>query len=309
MNFEPIDTEKFLKGKRAAVCFTIDDLAPVKKSDCYDCGGDLFDGPLGRVKWLMERHPQFKVTLFTTANWEEIDAYPTRKFLAKIPWLREKFFLGRRLKRDSMRLSKHPEFVKILNETNFFEIAYHGLYHCHKGLRIPVEFQDENFEQFDAIIKEMIEIFDEAGLRRVNGICPPGWNAPEPLLNALVENSLDFVASSRDVITPISSNAMCSMSGLKNVPLIFPCHINNKKLVHFPTNFQATSRVERAFEIIDCGGLLSIKAHIVDCEMLDSVKDVYMNYLDLLLTKIEDKYGDDILWTTMGEMSDLIKGA
>ena len=302
-----IDTQIFAESKKAGVCFTIDDISPLGKNDPYEGGGALLDGALGKVKWLLDRHPQLKATLFTTANWEEIEARPTRKIFSKIPFLRDKMYLANRLKRDSMRLSKHPEFVKFLNESDCFEVAFHGLYHCHTGLSIPVEFQNESFEEFDAIIKEMILIFNEANLKKVNGICPPGWNAPEPLLDALINNGIDFVASSRDVITPVSKNAIGNMSGLKNLPMIFPSFIKDKKLIHFPTNFQATSRIERAFEIIDNGGLLAIKAHIIDCEMLDSVKDVYMNYIDLLLCKIEDKYGDDISWKTMGQMSELIK--
>ncbi len=307
MNHTPVQTAVFADGKKAAVCFTVDDVSPLKKTDPYEGGGDLLEGGLGKLKWLLDRHPQLKATLFTTANWREIEARPTRKLLAKIPWLRDRMYLAKRLKRDSMRLDKHPEFVQFLNETGCFEIGLHGLHHCHKGPVIPVEFQNETRAHFDAVLREMLAIFKEAGLRHVPGLCPPGWNAPEPLLEAAIDNNIEFVASARDVLTPISPEAQTNMSGIKGLPLIYPAFISDKKLIHFPTNFQATSRAERAFEIIKHGGLLCIKAHIVDCGMFDSVKDVYMNYLDLLFSQIEKTYGDQICWTTVGQMNARIR--
>lgn len=301
------DSEFFKHGKKAAVCLTIDDISPLKSTDIYEGGGDMLGGALGRVKWLLDRHPQMRATLFTTANWSETVARPTRKLLAKIPWLNDRVFLAKRLKKDSMRLTNHPAFVEFLNGSKCFEVALHGLYHCHKGRDIYVEFQHETREEFDAIIAEMLSIFNEAGLKYANGICPPGWNAPDPLLDALIDNGIDFVASSRDIFTPVSAEASGEMSGIKGLPLFFPSLIKGGKLAHFPTNFQATSRVERALEIIETGGLLSIKAHIINDSMLDSAKDVYMNYLDLLFSKLEDKYGDDIAWTTVGDMSRTMK--
>ena len=66
------------RGKRAAVCFSIDDMHPGKKTDYYEAGGDLDRGQLGHLCWLLERHPQLRATLFTTADWREISPVPTR---------------------------------------------------------------------------------------------------------------------------------------------------------------------------------------------------------------------------------------
>jgi hypothetical protein len=64
-----------------------------------------------------------------------------------------------------------------------------------------------------------------------------------------------------------------------------------RDLLHISTNFQATSSPERAFEILDTGGILSIKAHITKNVPghihLDGVDDLYMNYLDRLFGEIE----------------------
>ncbi|MCY2686972.1 DUF2334 domain-containing protein [Salinimicrobium sp. TH3] len=298
-------------GKKAAICFTIDDIHPAKSTDFYEAGGDLEKGALGLVKWLLDRHPKLKVTLFTTADWREISPVPTRKVLASIPGLREKFYLARRWKKGTMNLENHPEFVQFLNEMERAEIAYHGLYHVHRGLKIPVEFQDQSEEEFKVILDEMLRVFQSAGIEYVKGICPPGWNAPGALLDQLSKHDFDFVASARDIFTAISKDAKTNMSGIKGEPLIYPSILKNKKIIHFPTNFQANSTMERAKEIITNEGLLSIKAHIVKYifgyTAIDGVDELYMNYLDVLLTNLEQEYGDDLWWTSMGEISEHIK--
>lgn len=298
-------------NKKAAICFTIDDIHPAKSADYYEAGGDLEKGSLGKVQWLLNRHPKLKVTLFTTANWREISPVPTKKVLAKIPGLRDNFYLAKRWSKAKMNLENHPKFVAFLNGMKQTEIGYHGLYHVHKGLKIPVEFQDQTEGEFKEILTEMMRIFNSSGLEHVKGICPPGWNAPDSLIKKLVEFNFDYLASSRDIFTDISKDAKTNMSGLKGVPLIFPTTIARGRLVHLPTNFQANSTIERAQAIIDNGGLLSIKAHVVKhifgYTAIDGVDDLYMNYLDVLLTQLENQYGDDLWWTSMGEISDYIK--
>lgn len=299
------------EGKRAAICFTIDDIHPSKSSDFYEAGGDLDKGQLGRVQWLLDRHPELKVTLFTTANWREISPVPTRKLLASIPFLKDKFFLAKRYKKDTMNLERHPQFVEFLNNMRNAEIGFHGLYHVHKGLKIPVEFQNQSKKEFEIIITEMIRIFDNSGIDYVKGICPPGWNAPEPLLNELVEKNFDYIASARDIFSPIKAEATTNMSGIKGVSLIRPELIQDGKLIHFPTNFQANSTIDRARKIIQHSGLLSIKAHIVKAVFgyvaIDGVDELYMNYLDVLLTNLKEEYGDELWFTSMGEISNYIK--
>ena len=297
-------------GKKAAICFTIDDIHPSKSSDYYEAGGDLEKGQLGRVKWLLDQHPELKVTLFTTANWREISPVPTRKLLASLPGIRDRFFLAKRYRKDTMNLEKHPEFVEFLNSMKSAEVAFHGLYHVHKGLKIPVEFQNQSEKEFREIIKEMLSIFNKSGIHYVKGICPPGWNAPDELLNQLVKENFDFVASARDIFTPIHRDAKTDMSGIKGVSLIRPELIKDGELIHFPTNFQANSTIERAKAIIENSGLLSIKAHIVKSVFgyvaIDGVDELYMNYLDVLLTNLKKDYGDQIWITSMGEISDYI---
>src|SRR5206468_3686930 len=117
------------RGKRAAVCFSIDDVHPGKKTDYYEAGGDLDRGQLGHLSWLLERHPQLRATLFTTADWREISPVPTRKLLAQIPYLRDYFYLAKILRAGAMRLSRHTEFVQYLKQLPRVEIALHGLNH------------------------------------------------------------------------------------------------------------------------------------------------------------------------------------
>jgi hypothetical protein len=86
------------------------------------------------------------------------------------------------------------------------------------------------------------------------------------------------------------------MSGMKGVSLIFPQFVRNNKLLHIPSNFSATSSIDRAISIIENGGLLAIKAHIIKSALghvsLDGLDKTYRNYLDLLFTVLEDRYGD-----------------
>ncbi|HEX5062939.1 MAG TPA: hypothetical protein VFV99_26375, partial [Kofleriaceae bacterium] len=150
-------------------------------------------------------------------------------------------------------------------------------------------------------------IFEASKLPYVRGMCPPGWNAPPALLTAMNELGFDFVASSRDIKTEISAAATTNMSGIKGASLIYPSLVGGTNLVHFATNFQATSQWERAKAIIEAGGLLTVKAHIIKNALgyiaLDGVDGVYCNFLDLFFERLHREYGDSLWWTTMGEIA------
>lgn len=81
-------------GKHAAICFSIDDVHPGTSTDAYEAGGDLDRGVLGHVRWLLERHPCLRITLFTTPDWREISPLPTRRILAALPYVRDHVFLA-----------------------------------------------------------------------------------------------------------------------------------------------------------------------------------------------------------------------
>ena len=297
-------------GKDCCVCFSIDDTHPATSIDGYEAGGDLGKGHLGNLEWLLRRHKDLKVTLFLTANWRETSAFPTRKIVAKIPYIKDRLYLAKRWPKDKMKMDRHPEFVRYIKSLPRTELAYHGLNHCHKGPNIPVEFQNQSSDEIIRIIQEITKTFDKAGLVYVKGLCPPGWNAPQSLIDALTELNFDFIASARDLNTPISSNARTNMSGLKGKSLIYP-EMLNSKLVHFSTNFQATSHLERAYEILDMNGLLKVKAHIRKLTYgrmnIDGLDMAYTNYLDMLFSTIERVYGNKVWWASMGEISKRIK--
>src|SRR5215212_3381114 len=112
-------------GKRAAICFTIDDIHPGKGRDAYDGGGDLGAGALGHVERLLAKHPELKVTLFTTPDWREISPVPTRRIVSRIPGLRDRLYLTKLHPRGTMRLGRHPEFVRYLKSLPRTEIGLH----------------------------------------------------------------------------------------------------------------------------------------------------------------------------------------
>jgi len=294
-------------GKKAAVCFTIDDVHPGKSSDAYEAGGDLASGALGHVAWLLDRHPQLQTTLFVTADWREINPAITRRSLAKLPFIRDRVFLSDILPAGTMRLDRHPGFVAYLKSLPRTDVALHGLYHVRKGPHIATEFLDRSRAECTAMLAEAISIFRKADLPYAPGMCPPSWAFSSDLGEAMVANDLTFVASARDIRTAIAPDAMTAMSGLRGVSLIYPEIIQQGKLIHFTTNFQATSSLDRAIEIVEMNGLLAIKAHIIKngCGhiALDGLDELYRNYLDLVFSELEQRYGNSLWWTSMAEIT------
>lgn len=298
-------------GKDAAVCFSIDDVHPGRARDHYDGGGDLQEGALGLVEWLLRRHSGLKVTLFVTADWRETTPSPSR-LLAGIPVLRNRMYLAPVLAKGSRRVDRAPEFVSYVRSLPRTEVGFHGLHHVHRGPLVHVEFQTESVANCEATLAEMESIFAGAAWSYVRGMCPPGWNAPPPLLEAMKRRKFDFVASARDILTPVTDAAVTAMSGVRGAPLLRPAWMGEgENLLHFTTNFQATSPLERALAVIDAGGLLAVKAHIIKNAYghiaLDGVDQTYLNYLDLLFGELERRYGQRLWWASMGEIAQQIR--
>jgi len=98
-------------GKKAAVCFSIDDVHPAGSADAFDAGGDLGRGALGRVERLLERHPQLRLTLFVTPDWRRMDLVRTRRWLTRVPLLRERIHWAPLASRGRFRIDRFPDFV------------------------------------------------------------------------------------------------------------------------------------------------------------------------------------------------------
>lgn len=294
-------------SKRAAICFTIDDVHPGTSNDAYEAGGDLDRGALGHVAWLLDRHPQLRVTLFVTPDWREISPVPTRRVLRRIPFLRDRLMLAPTLPKGTMRLDRHPGFAHYLNELPRTEIAVHGLEHIHRGERLTVEFQDETEDECLDLLERALAIFRSAGIPISMGMTPPGWNAPSTLLAAMARLKFAYVASARDVHSPVAPRATAQMSGIRGVSLIYPELLLDGSLVHLATNFQATSEVDRARQIIELGGVVAIKGHIVKRGLghiaLDGIDQLYRNYLDLLFRVLHAEYGASLWWCSMGDIA------
>jgi len=110
------------------------------------------------------------------------------------------------------------------------------------------------------------------------------------------------------------------MSGVHGASLIHPMWIRCAssdgptsatarpcRLVHFTTNFQATSTIERARAVIEAGGLLSIKAHIFKTgggiTMLDGLDAAYCDHLERIWRELHRRYGDALWWTSLAEVA------
>jgi predicted deacetylase len=308
------------RGKRAAVCFSIDDVHPAGSADAFDAGGDLGRGALGRVERLLERHPQLRITLFVTPDWRRMDLVRTRKWLTRVPLLRERIHWAPLAPRGRFRLDRFPEFVAYLNALPRTDCAVHGLHHAHPGPKLAMEFQQQSQARCRALVREARRIFASAGLRHVAGFAAPAWNTPPALCAALSDEDFRFVASARDLDTPISAGARTAGNGLCGASLIHPTWVvcasahesadaaaAVRRLVHFATNFQATSPIERARAIVEAGGLLLIKAHVFKTgggiTMLDGLDDVYCAYLERLWRELDHRYGDALWWTSLEEVT------
>jgi predicted deacetylase len=307
-------------GKRAAVCFNIDDVHPATSGDEFDAGGDLGRGALGHVERLLERHPQLRITLFVTPDWRLRRLVPTRRWLTRVPLLSERIHWAPLTPRGHFRVDRHPDFVAYLNALPRTDCALHGLHHAHPGPRMAAEFQQQSHGECRALLQQARQIFHSAGLRHVQGFAAPAWNTPPALCAALSAAGFQFVSSARDLHTPVSSGARTAGNGLHGASLLQPVWVQCSTcddatragpapagLVHFTTNFQATSSIERAHAIIEAGGLLSIKAHIFKSgggiTMLDGLDAAYCDFLERLWLELDRSYGDALWWTSLAEMA------
>lgn len=295
------------KGKKAAIYFTIDDVHPGTSTDLYEAGGDLSRGALGHVEWLLKRHPNLKITLFVCADWRETYPYPTRRLLKKIPYVKDWFHLTPLRPKGTMALDVHKKFVEYLNDLERVTCGLHGLHHVNKGLIVPAEFRNRSPAESRFIFDEMIAIFQRAGLGYIASFCPPGWECSDSILESLLKHNITVLMSGRDVLSPISYDATIKMSGMKGVSLIFPERVLDNNILHLPSNFHATSAIDRALEIIALGGVVGVKAHIVkkagDLIAFDGLDETYRNYLDLLFLELDRRYGDSLWWTNVDELS------
>jgi len=288
-----------------AVVFSIDDIHPSGSSQGIEAGGDLERGVLGRVRSLLHAHPRLRVTLFVTADWRAWTSFPTRRALARLPLVRERVYLCRRLAAGTMRLDRHPEFCRFLLALPRTEVAAHGLDHVGLGPEPAREFARKRGQRLERDLDRMEEIFAAAGFGRPAGIAPPGWAVPPALLDELERRGFRYVQGGRDLETPVAPGATGRGSGLAGLPLFAPARLPGRRLVHVPSNWSATSDRNRCRRVLDSGGLLSIKAHAIKQGRghvaLDGLDEAYRARLDGLFGMVEAEYGRDVRWLTMAE--------
>lgn len=297
-------------GKTCAVVFTMDDVHPATSRDGAEAGGDLERGALRHLAWLLDRHPELHATLFVTPDWRQVSPFPTRTLLARIPIVRDRVRLAPVLPKGTMRLDRHPEFVRYLKSLPRTSFAAHGLHHCHVGPRIGTEFQGQPAEVCARILREAAEIFAAADLPMAAGHQPPLWHATRGFIEAAPRVGLRWIMAARDLNAKPSDDALAAMSGPHGPSVIHPTLVGDRKLVHLTTNFQATSDAERAFAILDGGGVLAIKAHIIKrvgaYVALDGLDEVYRAYLDALFRLVKERYGTKVLFTSPDEIARMV---
>jgi hypothetical protein len=299
-------------GKKCAVVFTIDDVHPAKSTDAYEAGGDLDRGALRHVAWLLERHPELHVTLFVTPDWRQISPFPTRKLLSHVPLLSERLHLARTLPKGTMSLERHPDFVAYLKSLPRTDFAPHGLHHCSVGPRIGTEFQSQSVAECRHMIADAAAIFARARLPSAAGHQAPLWHLTPSFIEACASNGLRWLGGGRDLFTTPTDDATSGMNGPLGASMMHPTLIADGRLVLFTTNFQATSDVARAFSILDQGGVLAIKGHIVkragQYVALDGMDEVYRAYLDALFRLVKERYGTTAWFTSMDQLAERVHG-
>ncbi len=298
-------------GYQGAICLSIDDIHPGTSADPYEAGGDLDAGAFRHVEWLLTRHPRLRSTLFVTPDWRLISPIATRRILARLPVVRDLIYLAPARPFGSMRLDRAPEFVRYLRRLPQTEVGLHGLHHLARGPAMTREFEGKSQVECAALLRQALAIFAAAGLETVPGLQPPGWDLSPALAGAMADVGLNFVVSARDIRTAVAAGARTDMSGVRGAALTQPEWLRppgGQWLVHFASNFQATSDLNRAFEIVDQGGLLAIKVHItknlVGYRMADGLDEEYRDQLDQLLHALENRYADALWWTSFGEVAE-----
>ncbi|MBM3946038.1 MAG: hypothetical protein FJ315_01390 [SAR202 cluster bacterium] len=296
--------------KLASVVMSFDDLHPGTSEAGYDGGGDLDRGVLGWLSQLLRLHPSLKVVLFTVPAWREKEPAPN-PVLKRVPFLRDAVYLGGAWGESTWRLDRHKAFCDYVQAMPRVELAVHGLHHVVRGRRGINEFSGADQSECRRKILRAEHILTVSGLNWVRGFSPPNWNAPPPLLDALAGLGYEFLASSRDIWTDIAPGVETNGSGLRGVPLLHPCLLPGRPLVHIPSNWSATSSLERAYRIIDTGGMLAIKGHMVkrtkQYSAVDGLDEQYFSHLHALLSGLESRFGDSLWWATMGEVARWLK--
>lgn len=293
-------------GAMAAVCVSVDDMHPTA-GEGADAIGSAARRAIDHLEWLLARHAQLRVTLFTTADWRSQSATPVRNWRQRLPIARHFCYAASVFPRGTLRLDRHTEFAAWMRGLQGVDFAMHGVHHVRRGPAYLQEFVGRSRKQCRQLILKSKRIMEAAGLPVVAGLAPPAWAAPPALLQAMADLDMLFITSARDLDTPIAPGALTRGSGLREVSLITPQFLPFGRLVHIPTNFQATSSIDRAVAIVESGGLLSIKAHLLkrmgSYEALDGLDRGYVEYLDRVFMRLEDDYGDRIWWTTMADIA------
>jgi len=288
-------------GKDAAVCLSMDDVHPSAAANGGTAADESRDA-LAHLGWLLAGHPQLHATLFVTPDWRARsdgadDARPT----AQAGYDRRLWPIG------TLRVDRHPAFVEMVRALPRTDVGLHGLHHVSRGARPVVEFADRSRHACGRMLRTARHIMARADVPCIAGLTPPGWDASAPLVDAMHDLGFEFISSARDLDTPITRAALARGSGIRDVSLIAPDVLDGGGLVHLPTNFQATSNEARAFAVIDAGGLLSIKAHMLSrfgsYIALDGLTRTYVESLDRLFTHIEHRYGDRIWWPPMADVA------
>jgi len=303
-------------GKLAAFCLGVDDIHPESSKDDegIDFGGDMDHGNFKYLNELVEKYPYLKTNLFVVADWIARPVYPFWKFISKLDPIVSPFGLrspalvksarttvARRrsyregtFRLDLDRYRTWCDWLRSKVQTGNFEVVPHGLFHISENSCASTEFADLSPDEMLRRLIEMKQIFDNTKIPFVNGFRPPGWDISWGLLEILDKLEYRFFAGffdSKSQLHPLGDR-------------ILPVRYDNYSFVSITANCNMQT-FERAFDIIELGGLVLFQTHIMSsCFGLERVSKKFVRIMSRLLDMIEKKYPDQVWFATLGEIAD-----
>lgn len=272
------------------VSIGIDDFHPESSKNGYDCGGDMKAGSFAFVDELLAVEPDAKATLYVTPDW----AYKPYG----------------RWERGLFDLRAHPawtEWLKGCCSDGRLELAEHGLFHWRCEWPFGEEFRDTSKDESLRLLRKAREIFSETGLPVSRGFRPPCWAIGKGLVEALGEYDFEFVAASSDVVSDVRPGTTSCQWGLRSVSLLHPEPIGDTAVVNIPANWDPYwSDVERAFHIVEAGGVVAVTSHIQAAYWGETIENgLSRGILDKMIHlfgALRDRYHSSITFLTHSEL-------
>jgi hypothetical protein len=142
-------------------------------------------------------HP-FSSTKVIDQCFEIIKYFPSIKFTLFVPAAYWRTMRKDIATKEPLRIDMFPDFCKQISNLpdKNFEIGYHGLFHGIPGKSDNDEMKSLDYTQSKALIQNMIEIVENAGLKNIFKpiIRPPAWRMSPQAIKAFRDSGFKILA-------------------------------------------------------------------------------------------------------------------